>query len=157
MVFVEYFCGAEDAGTVLAKKGLCHTSFFPLATIWSSHQVQDIDACSQTYHGLSTLLLLLALTSLQPLEKPVIGKRAMAHGTTTERQKIINQNMFVHCSTLMEWSHYPYPEWRISDNIQKTAENSSLPWAVTMDESVCKMNKCKSKGTSRVTNVTMVP
>ncbi len=52
----------------------CYTSLHltALATSGSSHQVQDTDACIQNDHRLSTLLLLLTITNLHPLQKSEI-------------------------------------------------------------------------------------
>jgi len=47
----------------------------------------------------------------------------------TERHKINFQNIFVPSSLLVERSPRLHLERRIPDNIQKTAENSSLSWA----------------------------
>ncbi len=52
------------------------------------------------------------------------------HGTITERHKTTFQNILIHCSLLEEWSSYFYSNSRIPDNIQETAENSSLLWAL---------------------------
>ncbi len=46
--------------------------------------------------------------------------------TITERLRITFQNILVHCSWLVEWSSYTYPERWIPVNLQATTENSSL-------------------------------
>ncbi len=42
------------------------------------------------------------------------------------RHKITFQNVFIHCSWLVEWTSHPYLECWIPDNFQATPENSSL-------------------------------
>ncbi len=48
------------------------THVTPLFISFSSHQVQDTDACIQNDHRLSTLLLPLTITNLHPLQKSEI-------------------------------------------------------------------------------------
>jgi len=65
-------------------------------------------------------------------QKPMIGQWATAHGTITKRHKITLQNILIHSSLQLEWSPLPNPECRIPDNIQKSSENLSLPWALNL-------------------------
>ena len=112
-----------------AQEGPRHSSVHlsALATTRCSHQVQGIDACLQIYHRLSSLLPSLTPTSLHPHQTPTINQQATSRGSITESHKITFQNILIHSSMLVERSPRPHPECRITGNIQKTAENPSLP------------------------------
>ncbi len=62
-----------------------------------------------------------------PLQKSEICEWATLSGAIIERHKITFQNVFIHCSWLVEWTSHPYPECWIPDDFQATPENSSLP------------------------------
>ncbi len=80
--------------------------------------------------------------SLLRIYIPSRSLRSASERPITERHKITFQNIFIHCSWLVECSSHPNPECWFSDNFQ-AVENSSL--STLFDLIINKNNKLKKR------------